>query len=105
MSEPKLKPERVDFSKLIYSWRHKEKGNLVRATPWWGPVGEAILNQDDLPPDTDDPYPRRIHFGAIAQVGWLIETENNIWLGLNLTSQDAFENLGLLTEQKEDGKS
>lgn len=78
-------------------FKHKKAGYVVRATPWWEPLtvmfDEKFYNE--LVPEmkllVGD---RKLAHGALVQVGWLIENEGGVWIGVNLTAEKSFDDLG-----------
>jgi hypothetical protein len=70
-------------------WQHKKNKKKLRATPWWE-IPESIL---------DDEFKelmkgRKIKFGVLIQVGWLLENEHGVWLGVGPAAAKEFNDLG-----------
>jgi hypothetical protein len=78
----------------IETWKHKETGKIVRATPWWEipedfveelGIAEAIADKKDEWKD------RKYKIGALVQVGWLLENEHGVWFGVGPKAKEAFD--------------
>jgi hypothetical protein len=70
------------------TWEHKESKKRVRVMPWWEclePImTEAELAEMGMKPD------RNVRIGSLVQIGWLLENEHGVWLGVGPTAADAF---------------
>lgn len=83
-------------------WQHKETQKILRVMPWWEiPYDEEIIQTelDKIDPDSKDD--RRIKIGVLVQVGFLLENEHQVWLGVGPKAQEHFNDLG---EWKKDEK-
>ena len=70
-------------------WYHKEKDQLFLFSPWWEiPEGidltEVTMNKE------------KVVWGALVQVGWLIQNLHDIWFGVNFSVEGSFEYVGEL---------
>ena len=88
---------------MIHVWQHKKKKKIkVRATPWWEVLeGDEIISDQDLASLKDRPD-RQIKIGALTQVGWLLENQFGIWIGVGLDAKEEFKDLG--PEKKSNAK-
>lgn len=76
-------------------WLHKEKGDFCFATPWWEiPEANEVVALKADEAVTAGLGENRIKFGVLVQVGWLIQNQNDMWLGVGMKAQEAFEDLG-----------
>lgn len=76
----------------IKQWKHKESGKIYRVLPWWECHGTIIDKPESILKDTEDDWKdRQYRIGILAQVGWLLENDNNLWIGMGPTAREAFE--------------
>lgn len=80
-------------------WEHKETKKRVRVVPWWEiPDDEDFVKElgiaDALKDKEDTWKDRRFKIGALIQVGWLLENEHQVWLGVGPKAKDSFNDLG-----------
>jgi len=78
--------------KIAEMWRHKKTGKILKVVPWYeipDPVLE--LSGNDAKKAFDLDLPRRVKFGTLVQVGWLIENEHNIFIGVGIEAAKEFE--------------
>ena len=84
-------------------WRHKDTGQIFNVIPWWQCEGELIDAESAKKALKDDPeaqkeigdWPDRLYrVGVLAQIGWLLENEHNIWVGLGPKAKNYFDDLG-----------
>lgn len=66
-------------------WQHKKTKKRCRASPWWECV-DPMLTEKDAPKE-----PRKFKIGALVQVGWLLENEHGVWLGVGLKAANHFK--------------
>lgn len=73
-------------------------GQIVRAIPWWEiPPENEILEQDVVQVAVkkgvkDDAFPdRQMKVGFLVQIGWLLENEHGVWLGVGPGAQEMFD--------------
>lgn len=88
----------------IQFWQHKESKKKVRALPWW-----------EILPDDEIMNSRQVElggpawkFGMLVQVGWLLENEHGVWLGVGPKAIEAFNIVGpekKKSQKKDKGKS
>ena len=77
-------------------WRHKETKKELRVMPWWE-IPESILSEKEAPNVAPD---RMYKIGALVQVGWLLENEHGVWLGVGPKAADSFEDMGMIQNEK-----
>lgn len=71
------------------TWEHKENKKRVRVMPWWECIDPIIDSAtDEAAKKLADG--KNIRIGALVQIGWLIENENGVWFGVNMTAQEYF---------------
>lgn len=78
-------------------WRHKESkyGKTVRVMPWWETVKDGEAEEvDELGHMIAEAAGRPCKFGVLVQVGFLLENEQGIWIGLGPKGHEYFEDLG-----------
>jgi len=98
--------EQVKNLQSARSWKHKGNGKIVKVTPWLeipDPVVQLTASEAMKSGITKDE--RIVKFGTLVQVGWLIETENNIYCGFSLDVSDCFEDVTDQEMKKDGGKS
>ena len=80
---------------------HKETGKRVEFTPWLECVDPVLAfdGKEVVMPDCKD---RIVKFGALVQVGWLIQNGNGVWMGVGMEAINEFEEKH---EKERDGKS
>ena len=67
---------------------HKKTGQLLLATPWWEiPDGLDVTSVAGC---------SKAVWGALTQVGWLLQNENEVWLGVGLNAAPTFFDIGVL---------
>lgn len=79
-------------------WEHKETKKRVRVLPWWeclDPLADEKL--------ADLCEGRMFKIGALVQIGWLLENEHGMWLGVGPKAAESFNDLGVW--EKEEVKS
>lgn len=81
----------------VRTWKHKETGKVFKVLPWWECSGTIIEPEDAkktiLQNDEDEWKDRLFAIGCLVQIGWLLENENGVWLGLGPTAKDAFNEI------------
>lgn len=78
------------------TWEHKETKKKVRATEWWE-IADPILEEEvskAMQDKKDEFKDRKFKIGALVQVGWLLENEHNVWLGVGPKAAESFNDLG-----------
>lgn len=71
-------------------WQHKKTKKKFRVMPWWECLDDqTLLSEKDLPPDMTDG--RKYKIGALIQVGWLLENEHGVWLGVGPDAAKEFK--------------
>lgn len=59
--------------------------------PWWEiPESDTILDEETVKPVVGV----NAKFGVLVQVGFLLENEGGVWLGVGPKAADAFNDLG-----------
>jgi len=80
--------------KIASWWRHKETKKEFKVVPWWmipDPVVELSAEETKTSGLSEDK--RMAQFGALVQVGWLIENEHNVFIGIGLKAEEHFEDI------------
>lgn len=63
--------------------------------PWWEIVNDGkVVEVDELGQAITQSANRPCKFGIIYQVGYLIENQHGIWLGLGPQAEKEFKDLG-----------
>lgn len=78
-------------------WMNKLTAQLYLVTPRWEPLNikfDEKFYEDLIPEMKAMVNGRKICHGVLMQVGWMVENEHGVWLGLPLSAADQFENLG-----------
>lgn len=79
-------------------WMHRETGGIVLATEQWEPIhikyDESLYNEIWPPDMLEYMKGKKMCHGTMLQVGWLIQNAHDVWLGVGLKAQEAFEDLG-----------
>ena len=78
--------------KIKLKWKHKKKGNIVKVVPWMeipDPVVE-LKAEESIKAGLSD-VERKIKFGTLIQVGWMIENANGVFIGVGLSASEEFE--------------
>lgn len=85
-------------NKFLTRWQHKETKKIFRVTPWWECYGDIIDQPSDILADEDDEFKdRKFAVGVLAQIGYLLENEHGVWLGVGPTAKDSFDDIGVET--------
>lgn len=93
--------------KFLTRWKHKENGKINRVVPWWDCFSDLIDNPNaqSLGIDDDDWKDRKYAIGVLVQVGWLLENDDGVWLGVGPTAKDHFDDIGMEEEKKEEPRA
>lgn len=76
-------------------WEHKEKKNKLRVMPWWETVKDGEVEKiDELGQLIAEEAGRPCKFGVLVQVGYLLENEHGVWLGVGPKAAEQFNDLG-----------
>lgn len=76
-------------------WRNLKSNQKFRVMPWWETLdGDKPAQVDELGQMVTEVAGRPCKFGIIVQVGYLLETERGIWVGVGPAAADQFEDLG-----------
>ena len=84
--------------KVARYWRHKTSKKEVKVAPWWEILDPivALSAEESMTSGLSD-VKRQIKMGlgveCLVQVGWLIENEHNMFLGVGLAAQEQFEDI------------
>lgn len=82
-------------------WKNKKSGKKVRVMPWWETVNNGEIEEvDALGRLVADVAGRPCKFGILVQVGFLLENEHGIWLGLGPKASESFDDLGEAPKKK-----
>jgi hypothetical protein len=82
-------------------WRNKESGSSVRVMPWWETVKDGEIEEvNELGEMITEVSGRPAKFGVLVQIGYLIENDHGIWLGVNRSAAEAFDDMGEWGTQK-----
>ena len=82
-------------------WKHKETGQEYHVRPWWECVDGNL--PPDLVADENDEWPDRMFaFGTLAQIGWLLRNEHDVWFGANHTIKECFDEIGEVNTENEE---
>ena len=72
------------------TWKHKKTGKVVRAMPWWEMLeDDTIVSDKNLP--VKDKSVVKFKIGCLTQIGWLLENEHGVWLGVGPKAAESFE--------------
>lgn len=78
-------------------WMNKQTGKIMLAHPHWEPLhlqfDEKFYDELDIG-FKEMAGDRKIAHGTLLQVGWLLQNEHEVWLGMPLSITDQFEDLG-----------
>ena len=84
----------------VRKWVHKESKATIKATPWWE-IPEEMFSEEDFGPMAVcgesifwTPGQQKMRIGALTQVGWLLMNESEVWLGVGMAAQEAFDDVG-----------
>ena len=88
-------------------WKNKESGKLFKVLPWFQPMDNESrfdfkgMLKDVLPELGEDILQDfECYSGLLLQVGWMMENENRMWLGLmGMDMNQYFEDLGHWTDE------
>jgi predicted NAD/FAD-binding protein len=90
MSEPAKQV--VEYPRL---WVHKENKKRMRVMPWWETVKEGEVEQvDELGHLIAEVAGRTCKFGVLVQVGFLLENEHGVWIGVGPGAVEHFDDEG-----------
>lgn len=71
----------MKHSDLHRAWMNNNTGQLFVACPWWETVEPEDKNYDISV--SSELGLNCIKFGTFYQVGWLVQNEHGIWIGVN----------------------
>ena len=81
------------------AWMNKNTGDIVLAHPQWEPLTINFTEKDfdEIAPELKiEATGRKIVQGTLIQAGWLLQNKNDVWMGLPMSVEAAFEDLGEL---------
>lgn len=80
----------------IYKWQHKKTKKIFKVVPWWEVLkSDEFLNQDNFDIKIGNKKIKtKYKFGALTQIGWLLENEHGIFIGFGLKAEKEFKKLG-----------
>jgi hypothetical protein len=68
-------------------WEHKVTKKRANVHPWW----ELLPNTEIKDKDLEMPIPNQPwKWGMLIQVGWLLENEHGMWMGVGPKAEEAF---------------
>lgn len=79
-------------------WQHKKTKKQVRALPWWECL-DPTMDESLLPLPAIEAK-RKWKIGSLIQIGWLLENEHGMWLGVGPKAEKAFKDLGEAPDPK-----
>lgn len=85
MSTPREELKKPEWPK---AYRHKKTKKKVRVTPWWECIDPIISDKEA---GMEFAEGRKFKIGAIVQVGWLLENEHGVWLGVGPKALEHFQ--------------
>ena len=90
MSEP------TEYPRL---WEHKDKKHRMRVMPWWETIKDGEVEKvDELGHLLAEVAGRPCKFGVLVQVGFLLENEHGVWIGVGPKAAGEFNDLGKWTK-------
>ena len=77
-------------------WQHKDNGKKCRAVPWWEVLEpDEVISGQMKNLGVKDKFPeRKFKIGALTQVGWLLENEGGVFIGVGLKAKKHFRVVG-----------
>ncbi len=76
-------------------WQHKKRKTKLRVMPWWETVKDGQIEKvDELGQMVAESAGRPCKFGVLVQVGYLLENEHGIWLGVGIGAAKEFDDFG-----------
>lgn len=76
-------------------WKNKKTGKKFPIVPWWETVKDGEIDKvDELGQLIAEVAGRPCKFGVIVQVGFLLENEYGVFLGVGPMAAKEFEDLG-----------
>lgn len=77
-------------------WKNRQNGAICRVVPWWE-ILEPILADDKVNGAVDLgthlTEGRKFKMGCLVQVGWLLETEGGVWVGVSMRGKECFDEI------------
>jgi hypothetical protein len=79
-------------------WQNTVSGELFQVMPWMQVITGDEIAAVPIPDTAEDGKPQTVRtvFGALAQIGWMIENGNGVHFGIGLNAEKSFESLGEL---------
>lgn len=71
----------------VFKWQHKKTKKIVKVVPWF-----EVLKDDTILKGKIEK--RTYKIGCLTQIGWLLENEHGIFLGVGPKASKEFKNLG-----------
>lgn len=69
-------------------WQHKKTKKKFRVLPWWECL-EPLVDDKEL--GTKLTEGRKFKIGSLVQIGWMLENEHGVWLGVGPQAEKAFK--------------
>lgn len=83
-------------------WKNKISGQVLRVMPWWEAVKDGEIEEtDELGNMIATAAGGPCKFGTIVQIGYLLENEHGVWIGVGPKAAEQFEDLGEQTRPSE----
>ncbi len=77
------------------TWVHKKNKKKLRVMPWWETVKDGEVERvDELGQMVSEVAGRICKFGVLVQVGYLLENEHGMWLGVGPKAAKEFHDKG-----------
>lgn len=82
--------------KMAQIWKHKKERSdkTVKALPWFD-IPDAVLEFDKKEAKEMFNFDKEqeVKIGCLVQIGWLLENDENIFIGVGLQARDEFEDV------------
>lgn len=77
------------------TWQHKETEKKFRVNPWWECISPLLSDEDlngsiSLGTELFEEG-RKYRIGALIQIGWLLENEHGVWMGVGIEAAEYFK--------------
>ena len=79
-------------------WMNKSSAEVFHVVPWMQVMKGDEIVATPIPDVADDGKPQTVRavFGALAQIGWMIENGHGVHLGVGLNVESHFEKISEL---------
>lgn len=76
-------------------WKHKKNGKVMRVMPWWETVKDGEIEEaGELGNLLMEVAGRPCKMGVLVQVGYLLENEHGVWIGVGPMAAKEFKDMG-----------